>query len=322
MRTMHPDIQADLDAGVPTLTALLRVACRDGTVLGFSGTNVDIPFDDGDGEVEYLASTGVTESDIQTSGDLSVDNAEALTLITKFEPPVTADEAQAGKFDGATYRLVLVNYHNLSPGRFQLIASGPIGQVKTRDGLSAVLELRSWSAMLRERGVCERWSLTCRARFGSQPGEERFPCGFDTSVLWQQGEVDAAGVEADRIFTTSSTFAFEHTPVPGLVRFLDGRNAGVEREIEEFETDGDVTTVTLAFPAPFNIEPGEIEIREDCSKQARDEARGCKRWYGAEWPLHFRGEPDIPVADSDQTRTPGAATNTRQLSARLVEGAA
>jgi hypothetical protein len=61
---------------------------------------------------------------------------------------------------------------------------------------------------------------------------------------------------------------------------------------------------------PINV-ADELDYRPDCNKVARDAVKGCKapHHWGSSWPLHFRGEPDIPIGDAGSMETPGASAS-------------
>lgn len=85
------------------------------------------------------------------------------------------------------------------------------------------------------------------------------------------------------------------------MRWLTGRNAGRENEVDEFEEDGGVQTIGLTFPTMFPIEAADtFEFRDDCPHTVT----ACKA--RGNWANH-RGEPNIPVGDAGQASVPGAS---------------
>lgn len=281
---------------------------------GVTSLDRNIVYDDGRGELLYSAAIGMQPFTLEQSLDLTVDNSEVESLLPEFDVPISEDDIRAGAYDYASYHLMLlVDYDDLSMGHVSL-QDGNIGEIKVKDGLSFVPELRGLSQELKQT-ICARDSLTCRATFGSQPKgtgggvvEEREYCGIDLAPLWREGVVTAVGVEAGYSFTDTDLPFGSDGPEDdvyalGVVRWLTGANAGREQEIEGNTT----TVVNLAFVTDFPIQVGdEYEIREGCNKHARDEVHGCKRWWGTQWTQHFRGEPDIPVGDAVKNAVPGA----------------
>ena len=318
-RTIPISLQSHLDGETTTTCHILRIEpVRSGySVIGLTDLDRDVIYDDGDGEVTYLAPVGFVASTVVATADFAVDNAETRSLFPEYDiPQISEADINAGAYDYAKFRLSLVNYEDLTMGAVRIM-TGTLGEMKTVDGLSFIGELRSLFQQFRQ-SIVERDSLSCRATFGSQPLEsssssssseptgvkrERFPCGIDAEALWVDGTVGTVGVEPDIAFrddglpsSSSNEFA------PGLVEWLTGNNAGRQYEVEAY-ADG---IVVLSFPTNFTIEVGDtFRIRPDCTK-AWGGPMSCETYNNR---LNFRGEPFIPVGDSGSTAVPGAADN-------------
>jgi uncharacterized phage protein (TIGR02218 family) len=261
-----------------------------------------------DQPVEYQGLTyhpiiGAQPSALIYSSDLSVDGGDAYNLFPEFDiPELREADILAGAYDQATCYFYLVNYADLSQGHV-LLAKGTTGRFFVTDkGLSYTHELRSLSQALKQ-SITEKWSIGCRATFGSQSVEssagdlvERFPCNYPAETLWEPGTVTGVGLESNQ--------SFDSTPLsppfggnPGKVRWLTGRNAGRENEVDEFGSSG----IGLTFPTMFPIQIGDtFEFRDDCPKTPE----ACK--VRDNWP-NYRGEPNIPVGDAGQIAVPGAS---------------
>lgn len=314
-RFVPPDLKTHLQGSATTTTLLLKIipATPGFSAYGVTLLDRDVAYDDGAGEVVYRAAVGMTPSAIMGHSDLSTDQAEAEHLLPEFDIPELSEEGiRAGAYDFAEYRLYLVNYENLAQGHAEL-KRGKIGRVTLRaDGLSFVNELRDLSAELKQT-LCTKDSLSCRAIFGSQPEGSSTPgpqvthdwCGFDATSLLVEDSVASVGLESTLTFTLAGTFVeAAGALVPGIVKFKTGANAGRTYEIADNTSGGEIT---LAIEADYPIAVGdELEYRVDCSKWARDDAKGCRKHFGADWILHFRGEPDIPIGDESAMFTPGA----------------
>ena len=289
-----------------TLCKLIKIKSKDGTeVIGMTNLDRNISYDDGtgDGLIVYNAAVGFEPASIYATADMSVDNSEFNSLVPAFDFPLNEFAVNAGVFDYARFWMYEINYNDLSMGHWVQMF-GTLGETRTVDGITMWGEMRSLTDQLR-KSVCELDSLICRAKFGSQPGEERFPCGYDTTPLWSTGIVSTVGLELDRVFTDTTRVEPTGTFEPGLMQWLTGDNAGKYVEIESY--NGDLKEVSLNYPTSYNIKVGDTyRIRVDCNKQARDSDKGCKKFFGAQWILHFRGEPDIPVGDAGTLTTPGA----------------
>lgn len=288
-----------------TLCWLIKIEPKVGQVVGLTTLDRDVIYNDGFGELTYLAPIGFQPATIAASAEAGVDTSEFQSLVMpEYDTPITEEAMNAGVYDYATFTIYEVNYENLDQGSW-IVMSGTLGQMRTVDGITVFGELRSLMDSYR-RMLTQLDSRTCRARFGSQPGEERYPCGFDTSTLWVSSSITSVGLENTRTFTASSLSGTEENfYVPGLIRFTSGKNAG---RVVEIESQSDTGEISLRFTTPYILEPGvTFQIREDCNKFPDDENSGCRKWFGADWVNHFRGEPYIPIGDEGALLTPGAS---------------
>jgi uncharacterized phage protein (TIGR02218 family) len=312
MKLNHAALQAHKAQSSTTLTDLLLVD-PDGLRMGFTLLDVDVTYDDGNGNVVYKARTGVEMSALVSTSDLGVDNAEATTLapVAGFlSEGITQQQVDSGALDKAPFVVYRVNYADLSMGH-EIVGGGTIGEQRTKFSQFTVLELRSLSQQLKQ-SVGELDSLTCRAKFGSQVGDERFPCGFDLATEWVDSlAVTSVGAETDREFTCVALDQADNYFAPGVVEWLAGDNAGQSCEVESFA--GGV--VTLQFPTVNPILAShEFRIRRDCSKRKTGH-NSCKdTFWLTDWALHFRGEPAIPVSRAGKLLTPGAGLSTNGTS--------
>ena len=285
-----------------TVCALIRIETQDGTeTLGMTTLDRDVIYDDGQGELTYKAAVGFEPASIYSSADFSVDNTEFKSLVPAYDLTLDEYRVNSGAYNYAKFWLYEVNFEDLSMGHWTVM-HGTLGEMRSVDGITLFGECRSLMDQLR-KPLCHLDSLACRAKFGSQPGDERFPCGFNASTLWLDGVITSVGLENTRTFSDSSRTEEPEFFVPGLVQILSGLNAGFYAEVEVF-ADGQFS---LAFPTPYPLEEAVLyRVRRDCNKQARDANKGCKFWWGSDWVDHFRGEPDIPVGDAGTLTTPGA----------------
>lgn len=309
MRVIPIALQAHLDTGATTTTYLMRI---DPVSPGFPSVGCtmldrDVYYDDGDGEIRYAATIGMTPSSLKSTASMGVDNGEMQHLLPEGDMGLSEEVLNGGAYDYARYRIYIVNYENLSQGHIAF-GRGTLGQIRVEDGLTFWSEVTSQVKQLKVP-IVEKGSKTCRATFGSQyhgtPGAEvteRFPCGKDLSTLWVESEVDEVGLESNRTFT-AALGASDGAYMPGMVRWVTGNNAGRSYEIETQIGD----EVNLSFETMFPIQVGDtFEIRPDCTKW-RDGFNGCKHHFpDGEWRFHYRGEPDIKPADSAGVITPGA----------------
>jgi len=277
---------------------LLKIAPQKGAAFGVTTLDIDVPYDDGGGLLTYAANPGLNQSAVEKSAGLGVDNAEAMLLLgVNF----TAQQINAGVLDNANFYLYRINWKNKSQGHY-LLQSGRAGAVRSHDELSGVIELRGLSQQLKQNFI-DQYSLSCRARFGSQVGDEIFPCLFDAEPLWTNSSVAAVGTEADRIFTATAapTATGPNGALPfdfAVIEFLTGDNAGLTVETETVVG----TAITLRFQSAYNMVIGDTyRIRPDCEKRY---VADCINLFDN--GLNFRGEPWIPITEESGSQTPGA----------------
>lgn len=306
MRAIPPLLQQHMKQDATTLCQLIKIRAKDGTTIGLTTLDKSIAYDDGTGLLIYNAPVGFQPATILEAQGFEVGNTEFESLVSpEYDLDMDEFEVNSGKWDYAQYFMYKVNYEDLSMGHY-VVMNGYLGQMKTYDGLQLFGEMRSIADLFR-RNVVDLYSISCRAIFGSQEGEERQPCLFNAESLWIAGEVTSVDLENTRVFTDSSKTQEGGHFWPGLVQFLTGSNAGLYVEIESFEEGG---KISLSYETNYAINVGDtFRIRRDCNKQARDEVRGCKSHYGNEWPLRFRGEPDIPIGDLGTMTTPSIGGN-------------
>lgn len=307
-RTSSPTLQTFKALRITTLCFLTKIGpLPGGAFVCLTSRGRDVIYDDGsgDGPLTYYARTGSEHSAFVSNNDLTVDNGEVNTLKeipTYPNTGITQEMIDAKALDGVDYVVYQVNYKDLTMGH-EIQGSGPVGEVHQHRGGLITFELRSWTQYLLQNSVVELDSLTCRVkRFGSQPGDELYPCMKDISSYWiHDVPVTSVGAETVREFTASSLAQAQDYFAPGLWVWTTGANAGTSQEIEEFDAGG---AVTLRFTTRFPIQVGdEGSIRRDCTRKWSG-PNSCNDHGNRPW---FRGEPFIPVSDVIALSVPLAA---------------
>lgn len=299
MRSIPIALAADYAEDATTLTALVKVICKDGTRLAFTALDAALTYNDGTETLAYSPSNGFTPSRLQSSADFSVDNAEYSGVVS--ETGITESQIRGGLFDFAKIIAYEVNYLALGNGH-RLLCKGTAGEtVFSENGWRT--EFRSLTQQTKQP-ISTPYSLTCRAKFGSQPigtpgaaVTERYPCQYDAESEWVSGTITGIGAEADRIFTDSALLQAADYFVPGAVEILSGPNDGVVMDVEAFAAG----VVTLTFPLPYDLTNGTtFRIRRDCDKTKAS----CKDLFN-NLP-NMRAEHLTPVADAGSIMVPGA----------------
>lgn len=292
-------LQDHLASDSTTMCVLVKIVPVQPGFASFGITTLDhdVTYDDGTGLLLYSAAIGSEPSVLTSSADLSVSGGESKQLMPVFDTPVSERDLSAGAYDYAEFVAYYVNYQDLTSGHHIVLQTGTTGRNTITDsGLSWTAELRGLTQALKQ-SITEKWSLTCRAVFGSQvpTPQSRYPCKFDVSTLWHNSTVTAVGLDDTQLFYCD-TFTPEFGGAPGFVEWLTGNNAGRTDESESFEDTlgpGIIPKVIgLTFGAAYPIKAGDtFRFRDDCPKtpvacKARDN-----------WP-NYRGESTIPVADN------------------------
>lgn len=297
MKSITIALRSHLALDATSWTFLMKVVCKDGTVLGFTVLDESLTYNDGGGDLVYSADQGFTPERLQATADLGVDNTDLQGWYS--DTGISEARIRAGLFDFARVWIYRVNFMDLSQGH-EIVAAGTLGESKYSD-IGWVTEFRSLSQQLKQP-LAQLYSLTCRARFGSKPIgtpgasiTERKPCSKD--IVWSPGTVTAVGAEPDRLFSDSGRAEADGFYKPGVVEWLTGQNAGAQVEVIAFTAD----QFELLLPTPYPIEAGDTyRVRQDCDKTFAM----CKARFAN--VLNFRGEHLTPVADAASVQTPGA----------------
>lgn len=296
-KTIPIALLADYQEDATTFCKIVKVECVGafaGTVLGFSGLDAGIVYDDGDGVITYRADNGgFMPERLQVSSDMDVDNTDLVGWLS--DTGVTDELIRAGMLDFAKVSVYEVNYLALTNGH-SVVAYGTLGE--TRYGVTGWRnEFRSLKQQLRQPESL-LYSLKCRAIFGDSKCTKAF--------TWVVGTITAVdGTEPNRVFTASSLGQATGHFEPGVVEVTSGDNLLVQMDVETFTSGG---IVELSLPLAYNLTVGTtFRIRQDCNKVAvtRGGVTGhCKDRHNN--LVNFRGEHLIPVTDAGSSMIPGA----------------
>lgn len=306
MKTISDALKAHLSQGQMTLAHIWKIKRQDGTILGFTTHDLDIAYDngDGDGSVAYLGDTGFVNTAVAGNSDLSVDNMEVTAFLES--ESLTESDLRAGLYDESVIKVMLVNWADLTMGHL-LLRQGTLGIVKLKNG-KFTAELRGLAYKL-TTVLGRTYGPLCRATFGSgangiDVGDDsrnlnvaQYLCHIDVTLYRQTGSV--ASASDNRTIVPSAGLVMRGSATPtaaapakwfndGIITFTSGQLNGQSAEIKGW----DGTTLTFYLPlqfvplagATFTIEPG-------CNKTTSD----CQGKYNN--IVNFRGEPFIPGMD-------------------------
>lgn len=285
-RTIPPALQSHLEGDGLTLATCVRLARRDGTVLGFTTSAEPLTIQG----LTYEAVGGIDSTAMKQSVGGGVDNLDITGLLRTTNllssPRITESDLRAGRYDAADVLVFLVNFLDVSAGKIVLLR-GNLGEIRLRDGAYSA-EVRSLTQRCSQQ-IGDVTSATCRVK---RLGDGQ--CGVNLAGFTVAGSVSAvvaapapgspsalqfAGVGADDGFFTY-----------GLVKFTSGSNAGIEREIKSHTLlSGSVAQIVLQEAFPLPVVAGDAALL----------TAGCDRTFGIcgskfANTLRFRGEPHLP----------------------------
>lgn len=277
MKTIPIALQPQYSSGSSTLCTCLKITRQDGTIFAVTSADVDVEVS-GDA---YLSIHGLDVSAIVSSAGLEVDNLE-LSVIPEDGDDALELDLQTGKFDNARFVLFETNYLNPADG-VNVIKRGSTGEVQINRGIYTI-EFRGLKQALQQL-LGAVTSKTCRYRLGVND-TYRSLCPVVIADFTEPVEVTA--VTSLYVFTIDTAQPDDWSG-DGLIRFIDGENAGYECHVKSLA--GGV--VTLKQPAPFTINPGDTaEHVAGCRKRFEED---CRDKFDV--ALDFGGEPHLPGVD-------------------------
>ncbi|MCT8160127.1 DUF2163 domain-containing protein [Pseudoruegeria sp. SHC-113] len=268
---------AHLQGGATTVCRCWEVARRDGQRFGFTDHDEDLQFEG----LTFKARSGLAPGALQQSTGLSVDNAEAMGVLS--DEAVTEADLLAGRFDGAEVKAWLVNWG--APAQRHLQFRGSIGDIQQGKGAFQA-ELRGLSDLLNQ--VQGR---SYQKRCGAVLGDAH--CGVDLGSPLRHAERAAEEVSGNQRFafedfTGFDTGWFTH----GRLRVLSGAAEGLSARIkaDRFLDGQRVIETWEALRA--EVLPGDmLRLEAGCDKSAET----CR--YKFSNFASFRGFPHIPGED-------------------------
>lgn len=247
MKALPAGLQTFLDAGETTMVHCWKVTRTDGVIQGFTEHDENLTF----GSVTYLAASGFTATQIESSIGLSVDNLNAEGALS--DDTINEDDLAAGRYDDALVELYWVNFNDLA--QRVLLSKGNIGQVK-RGEFAFSAELRSQTNRLQQR-TGRSFQRTCDAILGDGRCKKNLASFTDTATV--------TSVEDNRRMVMSGLANSGQADFYslGVLEFQTGDNAGLRFEIKAHS--GNV--IVLWERPPFTIGVGDtVEVVAGCNK--------------------------------------------------------
>lgn len=254
-KTLSVALAAHYAGGATTLAKLWKITRRDGLVFGFTDHDDAITYLG----VAYEPSSVFDASAVATSAELNVDNMEMRGLLDSYG--ITADAMESGVWDGATVRILEVNYRDLTMGHNPL-RYGVMGEIQ-RSGKVYTAEARGLLHKL-QNNIGRIVKPSCPHVLGSAQ------CGVNLEALRVAGEVTAASTNS--LFTTNlgggvmegspsgvATYAY------GVLTWTTGNNDGRSMEVKAHTATG---VLELQLAMPYAVQVGDdFTITPGCDKR-------------------------------------------------------
>lgn len=250
----------------------------DGFRLGFTDHDEVLHFEG----LDYRPKTGMEAKTIMQSTGLSVDNSEAVGLLS--DDAITEVDLRAGRWDGAQIRLWEVDWTDLSDRK--LLFRGSLGEVVSGGG-SFRAELRGLTEVLNQpQGRV--YHPRCSAVLGD--GDCRVDLarpGFTIKAVLKK--LDEGGSWIVEVEDDHDAGWFDH----GRLVLLEGDAAGLEGVIRKDLPLGDNLRKLSFWQTPSLLpQIGEaVSMVAGCSKAAET----CRMKFANF--LNFRGFPHLPPED-------------------------
>lgn len=286
-KTISDELKAHLAQETSTLAKCWRIARTDGQEYFFTDHDVDMVID-GD---TYEAASGMVPSDLTQDRGAGPDNMEAVAFLESDK--ITEADLNAGRFDGATVDIFIVNWADPTQGKLYLCRGWILGEVGVGDN-SFSAELLGKAKKLNQ-SIGPIYSPSCRATLGDDD------CGVDVDHddYTQTGTVDSV--------TDNQTFIVTGLAPPGgdedCFRYglltwsapdseeYDGENAGLEMEVKSYNSD--TGEMTLFQAMPYEVTAGDqFEVTFGCD----GDINTCHSRFGNS--INFRAEPFVPQSGS------------------------
>jgi len=260
-----------------TVCRAWAVTRRDGVVFGFTDHDGPLAFEG----IDFSADSGLSTSAMEQTTGLSVDNSEAVGVLS--DPAITETDIRAGQYDGAEVRSWLVNWANVDERR--LVVRGSLGEIERRGG-GFRAELRGLAEALgRQNGRV--YQRPCGALFGDAR------CGVDLTDAQFFVEADLVAIERGVKFTLPEMPSYaDGWFLRGRIEVLDGAGRGAVGIIKRDQMVGGLRVVETWEYLSSGLAIGDrVRIEAGCDKRAET----CKQKFANF--MNFQGFPDIPGED-------------------------
>lgn len=277
MTGMSDAFRAHLEAGLTTLCRCWAIRRTDGVEHGFTDHDCAIFFEG----IEFRADSGLSSSALQQSTGLSVDNSEALGVLS--DAAIREEDIEAGRYDGAEVRAWMVNW--AEPDQRWMQFRGTLGELRQSGGAFQA-ELRGLTDQL-NRPTGRIYQKPCTAVLGDGR------CAFDLSSPGYWVETPVAAVEDGVSFRWPDLAGFAPAWFArGRLDVLSGEAKGLWGPIRSDRDVDEGREIELWAPLRAAIRPGDhVRLQAGCDKRMET----CRFKFNN--LLNFQGFPDLPGED-------------------------
>jgi len=274
MRTIPAGLLAHLQEETLTICLLIKIVRKDGISLGFTTSDINLTYDG----LQYETVSGVSVSALQQTVGSGIDNMDVLGAL--ISEAITDFDLRAGRYDGATFTVMLANYNAIEDG-VTVLLKGWVGQISIQDG-TYTAEVRSLVQQLAQ-SVGDLTTQTCRAkRLGDWQCRYREGLGGPERFTETVTQV----ISTSRVKFAGDSHASGYYTY-GIVKLTTGSNAGIEREIKLHVNSGGAV-IDLQEPFPFPVLVGDVAELEIGCNRTLDRCRELNN------TINFQGEPFLP----------------------------
>lgn len=252
MKTIGTALKSHMAGGTTTLAHLVKLTRRDGVVLAVTlDHDQTIVF----GGVSYLPAFGMTPSNIETSGELNVDNLDAKGALMALG--IAEADIAAGLWDLCDVRVMRVNWADLT-----------MGAEKLKRGTFGEMSIGRNTFDNEVRGITQRLQQTVGDLVSASCRNDLFDarCGIVAEEgVWKFSATAVTAVTGARTFTSSALTQAAGFFDAGKVIWTTGANAGLSMEIRAHTAGGNID---LQEPMPYEVEiDDEATVFAGCLKR-------------------------------------------------------
>lgn len=224
--------------------------------------------------VQYLTAAGYTPTNLQSTSDNSVNNADVEGVLSSVG--VKREDIIGGRYDFARLHMFIWDYVNNT--LIKKLGTGNWGECTIKDG-SYTAEYRSLSQQL-QQNIGRTYNPECDEQLGGTR------CTVDLAPYTTNGSVITKTDNSN--ITLSETYA-DFVLNYGKLTFTSGLNTGLYMEVK----NNVGSDIELYLPMPFDIEVGDTyTVYQGCNKILDT----CKDKFSNN--INFQGFPYIPGQDA------------------------